>query len=239
MSAIHLTLTGKGGVGKSWITAAIANYLKMSEVPLFAADTDPSNPTFASIPYFEAKHVNIMTPAMNIDRSRFDELIEGLVAHQGNCVVDNGSSSFLPMMAYMLENDVINFLINQGKKVYVHAVLVGGEGLMETQRCVDTLIKANVPNLVIWENEFNGPVIKDGKRFVESDLYQENHKRFAGVIRIAERSQDTFGKDLKAMGVARLAFAEVIASPEFRMMSRQRLTTVWRDISQQLDKVEF
>jgi hypothetical protein len=239
LAAINLTLTGKGGVGKSWVSAALANYLRNIDVPLYAADTDPSNPTFASVKYFGAQHINIMTESMNIDRSRFDELIEALISHEGNCVVDNGSSSFLPMMAYMLENDVLQFLASHGKTVYVHAVLVGGEGLDETLRCIGTLINAGVPNLVVWENEFYGPVIRNGKTFVESDVYKKNRDRFAGVIRIAGRSHDTFGKDLSLMGVSRLSFTEAVTSSAFKMMSRQRLSTVWRDIESQLDKVEF
>lgn len=236
MSAIHLTLTGKGGVGKSFISAILANYLKQQDTPLYAADTDPSNPTFSSIKYFDVKHINIMTESMNIDRSRFDELIENLIEHDGNCVVDNGSSSFLPMMAYMLENGVFEFLANAGKTVYVHAVLIGGEGLIETLRCVETLVKAGVPNLVIWLNEFFGPVERDGKGFRDSAAFRDNKDMISAVIKVPARSQDTFGKDLKEMGVKRLSFTEAITSTEFKMMSRQRLLTVWRDLEEQLNQ---
>lgn len=239
MAAIHFTLTGKGGVGKSWITAALANFLKKSETELFAADTDPSNPTFASIKYFDAKHINIMTETMNVDRSYFDELIENLVSHDGNCVVDNGSSSFLPMMAYMLENNVFQFLASQDKQVYVHAVLVGGEGLDETLRCIDTLIKANVLNLVVWLNEFYGPVVRNGKGFTDSEVFKKNEPKIKAVIRVAGRSPDTFGKDLKEMGTRKLSFEEAMKSPDFKMMSRQRLATVCRDIEDQLEMAAF
>lgn len=239
MAAIHLTLTGKGGVGKSWITTALANYCASLEAPLYCADTDPSNPTFSAYKRFAAKHINIMTNEMNIDRSKFDELIETLVEHDGNCVVDNGSSSFLPMMAYMLENDVIPFLQGHGKTVYVHAVMVGGAGLDETLRCIDTLLKSQVARLVVWENEFFGPVVKNGKKFTDSEVYTKNKGRIAGVIRVPARSEDTYGKDLAAMSIGRLSFDEAVTSPEFRLMGRQRLTTVWRDIETQLAAIEF
>lgn len=50
-----------------------------------------------------------MTADMNIDKSGFDNLVEMLLEAPADCVVDNGSSSFLPMMANMLENSVIPF----------------------------------------------------------------------------------------------------------------------------------
>jgi hypothetical protein len=239
MGEIHLILTGKGGVGKSYVATLLAQYIANTYGIPFCADTDPSNPTFASYPAFKAKHIDIMTPEMNVDKSRFDELIEELIAFKGDCVVDNGSSSFLPIMAYMLENNVIKFLKEAGKVVVIHAVMIGGLGLDETQRCIETLLKAQVAPLVVWENELYGPVIKNGKRFKDSDLYNNDERRILGVIRIAERGEDTFGKDLKMMTSNRLTFDEIQESAEIRIMTKQRLATVRRDIDNQLDQIDF
>lgn len=239
MNTIHLILTGKGGVGKSFIATLLAQYLKAIDRKPFCADTDPSNPTLASYPALAAKHINIMTPDMNIDKSQFDVLMEDLLSHEGDCVVDNGASSFLPMMAYILENNVIDFLQEAGKTIVIHAVVIGGIGIDETLRCVDTLLTTQAAPLVVWENEIHGEVVKDGKHFKDSQIYVKNARRILGVIRIAERGSDTYGKDLKIMTSNRLTFDEVMESPLFRTMSRQRMLTVRREIDKQLADIDF
>lgn len=239
MSTIHFVLTGKGGVGKSFISALLAQYVKTTFGVPFVADTDPSNPTIAGYPAFKAKHINIMTESMNINKSNFDELIEDLLSYEGDCVVDNGSSSFLPIMAYIMENDVIELLREAGKTVIIHAVLIGGLGMDETLRCIQTLLTAQVAPLVVWENELFGPVCRDGKYFVESKLYASNEERILGIVRIVERDQDTFGMDLKMMTSGRLTFDEIKASTALGIMTKQRLTKVRREIDAQLDAIDF
>lgn len=239
MNVIHLVLTGKGGVGKSYISALLAQYINTTYGKPFVADTDPSNPTIAGYPAFGAKHINIMTMDMNIDKSKFDELIEDLLSFEGDCVVDNGASSFLPMMAYMMENNVIELLREAGKTVVIHAVMIGGLGMDETSRCIKTLLSSQVAPLVVWENELYGPVVKGDKYFKDSKIYIENRDRILGVIRIVERGADTFGKDLKMMTSNRLTFDEIMNSTEIRIMTKQRLATVRRDIDTQLDAIDF
>jgi hypothetical protein len=239
MSAIHIILMGKGGVGKSFISTILAQHLNQVGNELFCADTDPTNPTFSGYPSLGAKHFNIMTPDMNIDKSHFDALIEEMLEHEGDCVVDNGASSFLPMMAYMLENDVIKFLIDAGKQVFIHAPLIGGLGMDETIRMLGIIIDSQIAPVVVWENELFGPVNKNGKGFLDSGIYLKNKSRILGIIKIANRSEDTFGKDLHNMTTNRLTFSEVMESPIFRTMGRQRLKQVQRDIAVQLDAINF
>jgi hypothetical protein len=237
MSAIHLTLMGKGGVGKSFISTIIAQHLMKSDASLLCADTDPTNPTFSSYPAFNAKHINIMTPDMNIDKSNFDELIEMLLDHGGNCVVDNGASSFLPMMAYLKENNVIEYLLEAGKKVYIHAPLIGGLGMDETIRGLDTLLQTQPAKIIVWENEMFGPVEKHGKRFIDSALYSKYKERIVGVVTIAHRGADTFGRDMHTLTSNRMTFKDACTSPFFKTMQRQRLVTVERDIATQLTDI--
>lgn len=236
MSTIHLVLTGKGGVGKSYISTILAQYLGPDT---FCGDTDPSNPTFTSYKAIGAKHFDIMTPDMNIDKSRFDALMHAMLEYEGDCLVDNGSSSFLPMMAYMLENNVVDFLQEAGKTVIIHAVLVGGLGLEETTRGLTSLLKSQVAPIVIWENELHGVVENDGIRFINTDTYTLHRKRVLGIVRIAARGADTYGKDLHKMTSQKMTFAEVDQSTEFGAFNKQRMRTVRRDIFEQLDKLDF
>ena len=50
MSTVHLILQGKGGVGKSFIAALLAQYLQEKGVAVRCFDADPVNSTLASFP---------------------------------------------------------------------------------------------------------------------------------------------------------------------------------------------
>ena len=117
MSAIHLVLQGKGGVGKSLVAALLAQYLaqgKAAGQALLCADTDPVNDTFARYGAFGAQRIKILNADKNIDARAFDGLIESVLAHEGNCVIDNGASTFIPLSAYLRENSVVELLQASG-----------------------------------------------------------------------------------------------------------------------------
>lgn len=239
MSTVHFVLMGKGGVGKSTVSIFLAQHLRRNRESVFCADTDPTNHTFAGYPGIGAQHFDIMTPDMNFDKSQFDDLIEHLLLHPGDSVVDNGASSFLPMMAYMVENEVINTLLSAGKKVYIHSVLIGGLGLDETFNMLATILAALPAPLVVWENELFGPVIKGDVTFFDTATYNDNKSRIVGCVQLRARDKDTFGKDMHVMSSNRLTFDEVKESPLFRLMAKQRMATVRRDIETQLEAVNI
>ena len=74
--AVHLSLQGKGGVGKSLISSLLAQFYRARRVNAACVDADPVNQTFAQYTALGAKHLQLME-ANQIDRRRFDGLIEG------------------------------------------------------------------------------------------------------------------------------------------------------------------
>jgi hypothetical protein len=56
---------------------------------------------------------------------------------------------------------------------------------------------------------------------------------------LAARNPDTFGADLKKMNMARLTLNEVRESERFNVMEKQRIKVVFRDLFDQLDKVNW
>src|SRR5471030_1238602 len=228
MSTIHLVMTAKGGVGKSFIATILAQYLMQktgNHSAVFCADTDPSNPTFSSYKELSVQHYDIM--------------IEKLLDHPGDSVIDNGASSFLPMMAYIMENDVVDFLVSAGKKVVFHAVLVGGIGLPETMRGLDALAKTKMAPILVWENELHGPVERNGKKTIDTEVFTNHSDLLIGDVNIIAREPDTFGKDVSQMTSKRWTFAQAIASTDFNIMARSRLTKVQKAINTQLDAIDF
>jgi hypothetical protein len=236
---IHFILQGKGGVGKSFVSWTLAQYLQsLPNVNLLCADTDPTNPTFSSYPAFKAHHINIMTPDMNIDRKIFDNLLEMLCDHEGDSIVDNGASSFLPMMAYIKEIDEITILMEQGKEVYIHVPLVGGLGMDETLKGLKVVLDHTPASVIVWENELFGPVVKDGKSFTQSKFIENYSDRIKGVIRIEKRSQDTFGVTMHALTSKKMTVKEARDSKQFMIGELQRLVMFQKSIFEQLSRLD-
>ena len=57
---IHLTLQGKGGVGKSLVASLLAQYFRHRGAPIHCLDTDPVNQTFSQYTELGAKHLELM-----------------------------------------------------------------------------------------------------------------------------------------------------------------------------------
>lgn len=237
MQTVHFILQGKGGVGKSFVAINLAQYLMGLERPLYLGDTDPTNATFASYNALGAEHINISDANMKVDKSKFDLLIERIMAAEGDCVVDTGASSFLPMMDFLKADQVIEFLQESGRRVVIHAPLVGGQAMIETIRGLQSILDFKTAHVVVWENEFFGPVVMDGQRFAQSKLYKEGKDRILGIVRLAQRDPDTVGKAVAEMTTKRLTFDEAINSAETMIMPRQRLTIVRRETFSQLDAI--
>ena len=190
MSSIHFILQGKGGVGKSLVAALVTQYLSSKHATVNCADTDPVNDTFARYKAFDAQRVKIMNGDNNIDARAFDGLIESLVAHDGVSVIDNGASTFVPLSSYLTENSVIELLQSAGKEVFIHTVLTGGQAIDDTMSGLGALLKTQPAPVVVWENEFFGEVAKDGKKFIDTNMYRSNAGRIKGVVKIHKRTQE-------------------------------------------------
>ncbi len=76
---VHMTLCGKGGVGKSVIARMLTEYLTDRFEPPLAFDTDPVNASFAAVEAFGVRRVDLIDDDQKIDASRFDEMILAIV----------------------------------------------------------------------------------------------------------------------------------------------------------------
>ena len=88
---IHLTLQGKGGVGKSLVASILAQYFRHRGAAIHCVDTDPVNQTFSQYTELGAEHLALMHDG-KIDSRGFDVLMERLLIEDGTFIVDNGAS---------------------------------------------------------------------------------------------------------------------------------------------------
>jgi len=238
-TTIHLTLQGKGGVGKSLVASILAQYLRSGGRHVHCVDTDPVNRTLAQYSALAAERIHLRDEHNRIDQRCFDHLMEKFLNDTGTTfVVDCGASTFLPLWHYLLENSALEFLRSAGRRVFVHTVITGGQALMDTLNGFRELAESTrFQNLVVWINEFFGRVEAEGKTFQEMAAFRDSAEKVHGAVVILKRNQDTFGRDMEEMIARKLTFEEAIAAPEFHIMAKQRLKLIQRDLFEQLDRV--
>ena len=123
MAKIHLVLQGKGGVGKSLIAATIAQYKAMNGQKPLCIDTDPINATFEGYKALNVRRLNILE-GDEINTRHFDALVELIAASEGDVIIDNGASSFVPLSHYLISNQVPALLEEMGHELVVHTWLL-------------------------------------------------------------------------------------------------------------------
>ncbi len=235
--AIHLSLQGKGGVGKSLVASILAQYLIAREIPVRCVDTDPINKTLSQYKRLPTEALKLLRQG-GIDQRAFDLLMETLLTSDGIFVIDNGAATFIPLWNYILENNVHDLLRDAGKKMYVHTVITGGQALADTLNGFGQVAESiSEPNIIVWINEYFGRVERDGKQFAEMKVFEDNRSKVFGTVAIIRRNQDTFGRDVEDMISRKLTFEEAIQESDFSLMARQRLRVIQRDLFEQLDRL--
>ena len=110
MANIHFVLQGKGGVGKSLVTYFLAQFYKDQGAEILCLDTDPVNRSFASYEELNVQLIDLLIDG-RVNEQAFDHFVEMLldVSKDTNIIIDNGASTFLPLCAYLKENDILAF----------------------------------------------------------------------------------------------------------------------------------
>lgn len=239
MARAHFTLQGKGGVGKSLVAALIAQHRQENNVPLICVDTDPVNATFSGYTAFAVRHVDLLKEN-KIDEREFDQLIEMIAENRdAEIVVDNGASSFIPLSSYLVENEAIEMLQAMGHSVVIHPVITGGQALIDTLFGFDSLASQfpDSAEIVVWLNQYFGPIEKEGKSFEEMKVYQDHKARVKGVVTIYGNNRATFGADMQEMLESRMIFQQALESKHFKLMSKHRLKMMKKALFEQMDQI--
>ena len=235
MRTVNLILQGKGGVGKSLVASLLSQYLIEQGREILAFDTDPVNQTLTGYKDLPVQELKLMK-GDDIDRRRFDQLIEAILTASGDVVVDNGAASFVPLSAYLKENQTVDFLEESGIRVLIHTVFTGGQAMKETADGLVSLAShfPTVP-LVVWLNRYFGEIATETKQFEEFKVYRENQDKIAALIYIPLKSPQTFGRDLEELFSRHQTFASALASDSLPVMTRQRLKIWWNEVCQAID----
>jgi len=234
-----MILQGKGGVGKSFIAAALAQYkLERGSHPV-CIDTDPVNATFAGYKSIGVKRLQIMD-GQEINTRNFDVLVEQIAKAKDDVIVDNGASSFVPLCHYLLSNNVPSLLKEMDRSLVIHTVITGGQALDDTTSGFDALVRqfaSDPAAFVIWLNPYWGPIEHNGKSFEQLPVYITNRAKVSGIVKIPSLKAETYGRDLSEMLQAHLTFNEAVAMDSLTIMTRQRLKIIQSELYQQMAAV--
>lgn len=238
-NSIHLTLQGKGGVGKSLIASILAQYFADRRREIICIDTDPVNRTLFQYKALNVSRLELLRDG-RLDPRVFDDLMDRLITEDATFVVDNGASTFIPLWNYILRNKALDSLARKGRKVYVHTVVTGGQSLLDTLHGFKSLAETTSErNIIVWLNEYFGIIERDGKRFGEMNAFLENEAKVLGSVCLIRQDPDTFGRDLEDVISCKLTLEEAIKDGPFSIMMKQRLQMIQREWFEQLDRLEL
>jgi hypothetical protein len=235
MAKIHAVLQGKGGVGKSFIAATLAQYKTSQGQEPICVDTDPVNATFHGYKGLSVRRLQIME-GDEINPRNFDSLVELIAPAKDDVIVDNGASSFVPLSHYIISNEVPALLRDMGHELVIHTVVTGGQALLDTVSGFAQLASQFPLEALftVWLNPYWGPIEVDGKGFEQMKAYTANKARVSAIVVIPTLKAETYGRDLSEMLQERLTFDEALAMDSRTIMTRQRLKIVKSQLFTQL-----
>ena len=238
--AIHLVLQGKGGVGKSLVASWLAEFLIHRGQAVRCMDGDPVNRSMGQYKAFGAEKLDLLNQDGVLQRTRYDKLMERFLGEHAVYVVDSGATAFLPFWTYVVESDAVELLRRAGRTVYIHIPISAGEMLNDTLLGFKTLAASATDRiLVVWINEYFGPVSRDGKTFNQMQVYLDNQDKVVASVAIPERNRDTFGASIRLMRERKLTFEEAVSSGDLGLMDRYRLERVRTELFEQLQQMPF
>lgn len=206
-NSVNLVLQPKGGVGKSFVAAILAQYFGDKGLPLVCYDTDPNNKTLSSYPSLNVEVVDVLR-GTRIGEDLIDPMMSSILSNPDQTVlIDTGTSNFLSTLAYLSDNGVVDLLRSMGRAIFIHVPIVGGGDEVDTleglAQLAITFNRDSGVGFVVWENDLRGVIRLDD--FPVKDFLLENNL-LRGVIPIrigyddhgAYRG-DTFVNDIKRM----------------------------------------
>lgn len=236
--SVHMTLCGKGGVGKSVIARLLTEYLTdRGDTPL-AFDADPVNANFAAVDAFNVEKVGLIDANQEINPGLFDKLVLKIVDSNRSVVLDTGAASYVPFFNYMRELDLAETLDENGYDLVFHVPLAGGPALPFTvenlkEVCLHFGKDAGV---MVWLNHYWEQIERNGKAFTNWPVYRENADCIRAVFEINRMPSHTSAADFALMLRENKSFAEAVDSQsDFNILIRSRLMKVRKTIFDGMD----
>ncbi|MDR1613556.1 MAG: hypothetical protein LBT97_12360 [Planctomycetota bacterium] len=240
MALINVTLGTKGGIGKSFVAALLAQYLMdnvLAKSPI-CVDLDYVTQTFANYRGLEVQYIDLETDG-DIEKRKFDTFVYRIADAEDDdvFVIDCGGNTYKALMNYMTVNNVFNMLLDMGNIIILHVPIMGGQELEDTMSALRDIVAATPPAVMVsvWINQYHGAVESGGKSFEQSETYAETKDRVRSITYIPKWRED-MQQDVSEMLKERITFDAALQLDRFYLMEKQRLTMAKRYLYQAIEK---
>jgi hypothetical protein len=240
MALVNMTLGTKGGIGKSFVAALLAQYLMDNVLakPPVCIDLDYITQTFANYRGLDVQYIDLETDG-DIEKRKFDTFVYRVAESQDDdvFVVDCGGNTYKPLMNYMTVNDIFNMMLGLGNEIILHIPIMGGQELEDTMTALRDIV-AETPEAVmasVWINQYHGAVESGGKSFEQSVSYAKTKDRIRSVTYIPNWRED-MQQDVSEMLKERITFDGAQSLDRFGLMEKWRLSIAKRYLYQAIEK---
>lgn len=252
---IHVSLTGKGGVGKTTTMGYLANYMRdRLQVNPVCLDTDPVNKSLAAYGGLEAKKFDLLVATSEDEEDYGEERVEGIdpqkfvelfefvrtAPEDRPIIIDTGATSFIQFSQFLLDYDIFNAVKEEtGRNIRIHAVVVGGAAMQHTCQGLVSLCEAfGESGPVVWLNDFLGALKQDGVVLEDMAFWEEVKDDLGGVVRLP-RLAPSDKTLLGGMASQQMLFAEYLADKNQAMANRSRMRLLQRKIYDSIEMGDF
>lgn len=235
---VNIVITGKGGVGKSVVASFLTQYFVEMGAPIIAVDIDPVQTSLANITGLTVTEtLDLLDSNDRINVPVMDAFITRIIEEDKNFVLDCGAAGFVAFLSYVLKDRLFDLVIDEGKRVVIHAVVCGGPQMVDTILSLGDMIK-QLPQrveFVVWQNPYFGPLqTSDGRTFEGSPWWEANKTRVSSTVRIPDADPHYTGAAVKRMLSDRITFANALTGNDFDRIARLRLRRFWDETKSQI-----
>lgn len=183
-NSVHIFLAYKGGVGKTTTAALFAEWVIAQGVKPVVFDADVKNHTSCISNYKALEAHRLSENLLQTEGGTqvvtgvgFAPILDSIFESDAPHLVDIGANAYVQFLSFMAEMNFRELLEENGKTLYVHAVVAGGEMTAESasgaQELVDLMPGAK---MILWLNQPHAEARMPG-----GELYK-NSKEFAKIM---------------------------------------------------------
>ena len=234
---VTIILGNKGGIGKSTISAFLAEYIKKnSDKEMIGFDTDPENETFALYKEFQSKTLKLKGADNTINKNGFDEMIDDILSSKNkNIVIDIGASSFAAVNSYILENEIFELFDDEDINLLIVGIAAGAGNTVDSVNGLKTILETHSSRkFLVINNEYIGSTKYKGTEFRDTKVIKNNEDKILKIVDI-ESKPDYIQENINDFAQMRLTFNELDTSDQFTLMAKRRLKAYRDEIFEQLD----
>lgn len=228
MKKIHLIMQGKGGVGKTLVSSVLTQFHIAQDLKVLTIDTDPVNKSFSRFRKFNVFSLPLMENS-EIRKDHFDIMIGKILdSDVEHIIIDNGASSFVPLNKYIFDTDCLSLFQESDCEVYLHTVIVGGQGMDDSFLGLRGLLEnymnqAVKPRLAVWLNPFFGKIENEGKTFKEFQLFETHRDNINYIIEMPDLDRQLFGTLIENMLKSGQTFDEAYEDSSLLIPQKHRI----------------